>query len=182
VAAGHFDHVEDFGMLTNEEWDTVLDNPAKFTSVIRERTKLYEKLQELEPPFILDGTVIPIEQWPKKRSTPVVVASSGDTLVGIAGCPGQYTGTARVILSPDDPGELEPGDVLIAPITDPSWTPLFVPAGAVVVDVGAQISHAVIVSRELGIPCVVSVTDATRRIPDGARVTVDGTAGTVTVL
>jgi len=56
-----------------------------------------------------------------------------------------------------------------------------VPAGAVVVDVGAQISHAVIVARELGIPCVVSVTDATRRIPDGAAVIVDGTAGTVTV-
>jgi rifampicin phosphotransferase len=182
VAAGHFDHVEDFGMLTNDEWDSVLDDPVKFKAVIRERTKLYDRLQELEPPFILDGEVIPIERWPKKRSTPVAVATSGDTLAGIAGCPGQYTGTARVILSPNDPGELEPGDVLIAPITDPSWTPLFVPAGAVIVDVGAQISHAVIVSRELGIPCVVSVTDATRRIPDGARVTVDGTAGTVTVL
>jgi pyruvate,water dikinase len=86
-----------------------------------------------------------------------------------------------VILSPDDPTALEPGDVLIAPITDPAWTPLFVPAGAVVVDVGATISHAVIVSRELGIPCVVSVTDGTRRIPDGATVTVNGTTGTVTV-
>jgi rifampicin phosphotransferase len=72
--------------------------------------------------------------------------------------------------------------VLVAPITDPAWTPLFVPAGAVVVDVGAQISHAVIVSRELGIPCVVSVIDATRKIPDGAMVEVDGTNGTVTVL
>ena len=69
----------------------------------------------------------------------------------------------------------------MAPITDPSWTPLFVPAAAVVVDVGAQVSHAVIVSRELGIPCVVSVHDATRIIPDGAVVTVDGIAGTVTV-
>jgi pyruvate,water dikinase len=86
-----------------------------------------------------------------------------------------------VILSPDDPRHLDPGDVLVAPITDPAWTPLFVPAGAVVVDVGAQISHAVIVSRELGIPCVVSVTDGTRRIPDGATVTVDGANGTVTV-
>src|SRR5207302_9118374 len=108
-------------------------------------------------------------------------AASGDTLIGIAGCPGTYTGTARVVLSPDDPTGLEPGDILVAPITDPAWTPLFVPAGAVVVDVGAQISHAVIVSRELGISCVVSVTDATRRIPDGAAVIVDGTAGTVTV-
>jgi pyruvate,water dikinase len=86
------------------------------------------------------------------------------------------------VLDPSDPGALEPGDVLIAPITDPAWTPLFVPAAAVVVDVGAQVSHAVIVSRELGIPCVVSVKDATRRIPDGALVDVDGTTGTVTVL
>jgi pyruvate,water dikinase len=86
------------------------------------------------------------------------------------------------VLHPSDPAGLEPGDVLVAPITDPSWTPLFVPAAAVVVDVGAQVSHAVIVSRELGIPCVVSVHDATRTIPDGAIVTVDGSAGTVTVI
>ena len=86
-----------------------------------------------------------------------------------------------MVLDPGDPTALEPGDVLIAPITDPAWTPLFVPAAAVVVDVGAQLSHAVIVSRELGIPCVVSVTGGTRLIPDGAQVTVDGTAGTVTV-
>jgi pyruvate,water dikinase len=87
-----------------------------------------------------------------------------------------------VVLDPFDPRGLEPGDVLVAPVTDPAWTPLFVPAAAVVVDVGAQITHAVIVSRELGIPCVVSVTGATRKIPDGAMVTVDGTNGTVTLL
>ena len=78
--------------------------------------------------------------------------------------------------------DLEPGDVLIAPITDPSWTPLFVPACAVVVDVGAPLSHAVIVSRELGIPCVVSATGATKAIPDGALVRVDGSTGLVTIL
>jgi len=91
-------------------------------------------------------------------------------------------GRARVILDPFDGGELEPGEVLVAPITDPSWTPLFVPAAAVVVDVGAQVSHAIIVSRELGLPCVVSVTDGTRRIPTGALIEVDGTNGRVTVL
>lgn len=92
------------------------------------------------------------------------------------------TGVARVILDPIDPTALEAGDILIAPITDPSWTPLFVSAGGVVVDVGAAQSHAMIVSRELGIPCVPSVTNATRRIPDGATVTVDGDAGTVTIV
>ena len=70
----------------------------------------------------------------------------------------------------------------MAPITDPSWTPLFVPAAGVVVDVGAPLSHAIIVSRELGIPCVVSATDATRRIPDGATVEVDGDTGQVRIL
>ena len=66
--------------------------------------------------------------------------------------------------------------------TDPSWTPLFVPAAGVVVDVGAALSHAIIVSRELGIPCVVSATDATRRIPNGALIQVNGDSGVVTVL
>jgi pyruvate,water dikinase len=72
--------------------------------------------------------------------------------------------------------------VLIAPLTDPAWTPLFVPVEAIVVDVGGQMSHAVIVSRELGRPCVVAATGATTRIPDGALVRVDGSAGTVTVV
>ena len=103
-------------------------------------------------------------------------------LQGGPGAPGIVTGTARVVLDPSDPSAIEPGDIMIAPTTDPSWTPLFVPAAGVIVDVGAPMSHAVIVSRELGIPCVVSATGGTRRIPDGARVRVDGGTGTVTVL
>jgi len=71
---------------------------------------------------------------------------------------------------------------MVAPLTDPAWTPLFMAADAVVVNVGGQISHAVIVSRELGLPCVVSVTNATDRIVDGATIKVDGAAGTVEVL
>lgn len=81
-----------------------------------------------------------------------------------------------------DPGDLEPGDVLVAPVTDPGWASLFMAASAVVVEVGGQISHAIIVSRELGLPCVVSATGACQAIPDGAVVEVDGDTGTVTVL
>ena len=84
-------------------------------------------------------------------------------------------------LRPDQPGGLGPGDILVAPITDPAWTPLFLAAAGVVVDVGAQQSHAVMVSRELGIPAVVSATGTSATIPDGARVAVDGTRGIVTV-
>jgi pyruvate,water dikinase len=98
------------------------------------------------------------------------------------GCPGVVEGIARVVLDSHDPSALEPGDILVAPITDPSWTPLFVPAGGVVVNVGAMNSHAVIVSRELGVPCAVSVVDATKRIADGAMIELDGGAGTVTIL
>ena len=101
---------------------------------------------------------------------------------GIAGCPGVARGTARVVIDAADPRELGPGDVLIAPITDPSWTPLFLAADAVVVDVGATMSHAVIVSRELGIPCVVSAVGATTSIADGATLEIDGNAGTVIAL
>ena len=86
-----------------------------------------------------------------------------------------------MVLRPDAPGALGPGDILIAPITDPAWTPLFLAAAGVVVDVGAQQSHAAIVSRELGIPAVVSATGASVTIPDGTLVTVDGTRGVVTV-
>ena len=109
-------------------------------------------------------------------------AGLGDVLTGVPGAPGTARGHARIVTDPADARDLEPGDVLVAPLTDPAWTPLFVPVCAVVVDVGAQGSHAVIVSRELGIPCVVSVQDASRRIRNGALLEVDGAAGTVTIV
>jgi pyruvate,water dikinase len=108
--------------------------------------------------------------------------TAGEVLTGLGGCAGVAVGRARIVTDPSDPRGLEPGDVLIAPLTDPSWTPLFVPAEAVVVDVGAVMSHAIIVSRELGIPCAVSVVNASRRIPDGALIEVDGGAGTVRII
>ena len=111
--------------------------------------------------------------------TPV---TDGEVLVGVSGSPGSVRGIARLIFDPADPRDLQPGEILVAPNTDPSWTPLFMSAGGVVVDVGSPISHAVIVSRELGLPCVVSVSDGTRRIPDGALIDVDGTNGTVTII
>jgi pyruvate,water dikinase len=81
-----------------------------------------------------------------------------------------------------NPDVLNPGDILVAPITDPSWTPLFMAAAGVIVDVGAVMSHSVIISRDLGIPCAVSVTDATKIIPDGALIELDGDTGAVTIL
>ena len=169
-------------MLLESELEDFVANPHAFAAILAEREIGYLELFELEPPFIINGEAPPLSQWKRRTASTATHAVVGEVLTGVAGCPGVATGRARVILDPSDPFALEPGDVLIAPITDPAWTPLFVPSSAVVVNVGAQVSHAVIVSRELGIPCVVSVLDATNRIPDGATITVDGTNGTVTII
>jgi len=87
---------------------------------------------------------------------------------------------ARVVLDPNHPGSLEPGDVLVCPITDPSWTPLFLSAGAVACESGSIQSHAAIIARELGVPAVLSVAGITA-VADGTQLCVDGDRGTVTV-
>ena len=169
-------------MLLNDELDAFANDPDEFRARLAQRERQYLELFQLEPPFIVHRSVPPLSEWSRKGESRAAVVKAGEVLTGMSGAPGTYTGKARVILDPADPLALEPGEVLIAPLTDPAWTPLFVPAGAVVVNVGALVSHAIIVSRELGIPCVVSVTNATERIPDGATITVDGTTGTVTVV
>ena len=111
------------------------------------------------------GGAQPLHEWGRRGASAVEVASTGEVLTGTAGSGGVAQGRARVLLDPSDPTALEPGDILVTANTDPAWTPLFVPAGGVVTEVGALGSHAMIISRELGIPCVVSVRDATRRYP-----------------
>ena len=181
VAAGHLDHVKQIYMLVEDELDAYVADPASFRATLAERETDYLALYELEPPYIVDGAAKPLSEWARKADAVVAPIAVGDVLKGVAGSPGVVTGTAKVLLSVDDPTELEPGDILIAPSTDPAWTPLFLAAGAVIVNVGAVGTHAVIVSRELGIPCVPSIADATRRIPTGATITVNGHAGTVTI-
>ena len=168
-------------LVTAEELSGYVVNPAAWNDRLAARRQRREELARLEPPFVLTPDRMSTATWPICSDTAVPV-TAGEVLSGIGACPGVARGRARVVLDPYDPRGLGPGDVLVAPITDPSWTPLFLSAEAVVVDVGAVMSHAVIVSRELGIPAVVSVTDATRRIPDGALIEVDGTNGRVTVL
>ena len=186
VARGFFDEVEDFGFVQADEMEQLLaanaGDAGTWRSVVRERRAKYEELSAKIPQFVFVGTPAGPDTWEARSATSADRLSTGDTLQGMPGCPGVSRGRARVILDSNDPTALEPGDILVAPITDPSWTPLFVPAAGVVVDVGAPLSHAIIVSRELGIPCVISATDATRRIPDGALLEVNGSTGVVTVL
>ena len=180
---GTLENASDIYMLFMDELgDVVAGGLPDVKELIPPRLAHRAWLTSLEPPFILKGESTPNTSWPKKGERAITAVAVGDVLTGATGCPGVAEGRARVVLDPSDPLALEPGDILVAPMTDPSWTPLFVPAAAVVVDVGAALSHAVIVSRELGIPCVPGALDATKRIPDGATIRVDGDNGTVTIL
>ena len=181
VAAGVIAETEQIFMLTDAELDQIRFDPEAFRPVVTQRWAQYQTLFDYEPVFVVNGRVPLLSEMTRRSDKHLAKAVSGAVLHGAAGSGGVATGRARIVLDAADPEGLEPGDVLIAPQTDPSWVPLFVPAAAVVVNVGAMGSHAMIVSRELGIPCVASVVDATDIIPDGAMVTVDGNAGTVTI-
>ena len=102
-------------------------------------------------------------------------------LRGVPGSPGRYTGPVRLVRDETDFPKLRPGDVLVCPITSPAWSVLFVQAGAVVTDAGGVLAHTAVIAREYGLPAVLATGAATQRLRDGDRVTVDGTAGVVTI-
>jgi pyruvate,water dikinase len=143
---------------------------------IAERRREHVRLSKITPPKTV-GLALP----PRPA---VVAVAAGDATVlrGQTASPGRCEGVARVILDPAVDVELRPGEVLVAPYTDPAWTPLFLTAGAAVVEVGSFLSHAGTVAREYGLPCVVDVEGCTTRIRTGDRLLVDGDAGTVRVL
>ena len=172
----------DFFLVTVDELDDFVANPEMFASVIADRGRQRDYLQEREPPFVFDGEIPDPSTWPlrsSRRSTSM--PSPMTVLTGQGVCAGVARGTVRIVRDPADPRSLEPGDVLVAPITDPAWTPLFLAVAGVVVEVGAQQSHAAIVARELGIPAVVGVANATTRLIDGQTIEIDGSTGIVTV-
>ena len=182
VERGLYPEITSFAMLRFAEQHQAIDDADGWREIIEQRQAMFDLAAAKQEPFVIVGESEPLSTWPERSSVSVEPLQPGDSIQGLSGCPGISEGRARVILDSHDPTALEPGDVLVAPLTDPSWTPLFVPAAGVVVDVGAALSHAIIVSRELGIPCVVSATDATKRIPDGAMIQVNGDTGVVTVL
>lgn len=184
VERGHLGDPQEIFSLLDSELDEFLAEPASLRATIVEREASFAHLHDLEPPYIIGGDrpAPPISTWPRRNAGGDAMAVAGEVLQGAPGAPGVVTGRARIVLDPSHAPEMELGDILVAPTTDPSWVPLFLSVGGVVTNVGAVGSHAAIVSRELGVPCAVSVVRATARIPDGALVTIDGSTGTVTVL
>jgi phosphoenolpyruvate synthase/pyruvate phosphate dikinase len=145
--------------------------PADPQAVVGERKAARIRYGELEVPDSWSGMAQPARP----------AASRADRIDGTPASPGVVEGTARVVLDPIE-AVVEPGDILVARETDPSWASLMFLASGLVADVGGLMSHTAIVARELGIPCVVNTGSASRTIATGDRIRIDGTTGCLEVL
>jgi pyruvate,water dikinase len=135
----------------------------------------YERNLRITPPSVIIGHFDP------DHCPPEIVNGHQRTFQGLGVGAGVVTGRARVILRPDGGETLQPGEILVAPSTDPGWTPYFLTAAGLVMDLGGILSHGCIVAREYGIPAVVNVGPATRIIQNGQWLEVDANQGRVTV-
>lgn len=166
--------------VTIDELPRFVESPARYADVIAERAEQERYLNARVPPPWFDGHIPDPSTWPLREDARPPAPKPGATVSGIPVNGGVASGPARVIDDPGDPRGLAPGEVLVCAITDPSWTPLFLGAVAVVCDTGAMQSHAAIVARELGIPAVLSVPGITS-VVDGTMLHVDGNTGEVSV-
>ncbi|AKQ65861.1 Phosphoenolpyruvate synthase [Myxococcus hansupus] len=166
---------EDIFFLTLQEFHTVVRTNQVDESLIRLREDAYRSYQALTPPRVLtsDGEVLTGAY--RRDDVPA------GALVGLPVSSGTIEGRARVILDMAE-ADLEAGDILVTAYTDPSWTPLFVSIKGLVTEVGGLMTHGAVIAREYGLPAVVGVEHATRRIQDGQRIRVHGTDGYVEIL
>ena len=174
VRAGVVRDAEDVFYLTFGEFEDAVVTNRVTDGLIERRRDDFRSFEALTPPRVLtsEGEVIAGRY---RREAP------GDALIGLAVSSGVVEGRARVIADIAD-ADLEPGDILVTTHTDPSWTPVFVTVAGLVTEVGGLMTHGAVIAREYGLPAVVGVEDATRLIPDGGRVRVDGTQGFVELL
>jgi len=177
--------------LSLDEMAETLAGDTSSSARIPARRETYEKYCTLPPyPPIIIGHFDPFT-WasdPNRRSDyfdarkKEAVAISADAIKGFAGAAGCVEGIVRRIDRVEDGNQIQPGEILVTTITNVGWTPLFPRLAAIVTDVGAPLSHAAIVAREMGIPAVVGCGNATMLLKTGDRVRVDGGAGTVEIL
>ncbi|MFD4640379.1 PEP-utilizing enzyme [Lentzea sp. NPDC058436] len=170
AADGRLNAADDVFFLNFEE---MRSPQGDLRTLVAGRREVYDReMRRRHIPRVLlsDGT----EPEAVHHGTPV----EGD-LVGTPASAGTITGIARVVMDPVG-AHLEPGEILVAPSTDPGWTPLFLTAGGLVMEMGGANSHGAVVAREYGIPAVVGVREAVTRIRTGERITVDGSTGAVT--
>lgn len=166
---------EDLFYLTFQELQDVVRTQRVDALLLHQRKEAFKSHQALTPPRVLTSEGEAIAGAYRREDLPA------GALVGLAVSAGTVEGRARVLLDLSD-AELEPGDILVTAYTDPSWTPLFVTIKGLVTEVGGLMTHGAVIAREYGLPAVVGVEHATRRIRDGQRIRVHGTEGYVELL
>jgi pyruvate,water dikinase len=189
LADGVIDDANDVAYLSTDEAAAgAADATLRLQQAVSERKRQIEAWQKLTPPLHVGKpaaarTLNTAQKLFVKhfRGPDERILQDGRVIRGLAASQGVVTGTARVIRDLQDAERLGPGEVLVCGVTSAPWTPLFAIAGAVVTDAGGILAHSAICAREYGIAAVVGTSVGTRMIPDGALVTVDGTAGTVTI-
>ncbi len=187
VETGRVDSPNDIFFVYYDELDAAARGDLDVRQLVATRKREWEDNLKLSAPMTL-GLPISYEMIGKvspmlrRMFGAVAINPATATVVsGIGGNAGVVRGRARIVDSLADADELLAGDILVCPSTSPPWTPYFAVVAAVVTDAGGVLSHAAIEAREYGIPAVVGTREATRRIPEGAMITVDGSAGTVTI-
>jgi phosphoenolpyruvate synthase/pyruvate phosphate dikinase len=175
VQEGVIHEKEDIYYLTFEELGEVIRTNKLDYQIISKRADEYKLYEKLTPPRVItsDGEIIVGEY--KRENLPA------EAIVGLSVSSGVIEGRARVILNMED-ADLEDGDILVTPFTDPSWTPLFVGIKGLVTEVGGLMTHGAVIAREYGLPAVVGVESATKLIRDGQRILVNGTEGYIELL
>jgi nucleoside-diphosphate-sugar epimerase/phosphohistidine swiveling domain-containing protein len=171
VNAGVVDAADDVFYLLVDELDAL---PGDVAGLVARRRAEQIRLTGLVPPAVFSG------DW-QVASVAASALAPGETLTGVGVCAGRVRGRVRIV-GPETIDDLEAGEILVAEVTDVGYTAAFSYAGAVVTELGGPMSHAAIVAREFGIPCVVDAQHATRRLPPGALVEVDGANGTIELL
>lgn len=182
---------DDVFFLYIDEVLNLLSGDKSAVKHIPVRRKNYEKYKALPPlPSIIRGRIDPFK-WADDQNRridyydstrPMELDSNSESLKGFAGAAGRIEGIVRILTNPKDGDKLQAGEILVASTTNVGWTPLFPKAAAIITDIGAPLSHAAIVARELGIPAVVGCGNATTRLKTGDRVLVDGGQGIVHIL
>jgi pyruvate,water dikinase len=175
VRAGVLPEKEDVFYLTFQEFHDVVRTHRVDERLIERRKEAFRSYRALTPPRVLTSDGEAVSGAYRRDDVPA------GALIGLPVSAGTVEGRARVILDMAE-ADLEAGDILVTPFTDPSWSPLFVAVAGLVTEVGGLMTHGAVIAREYGLPAVVGVEQATRLIPDGQRIRVHGTDGYVEIL
>jgi pyruvate,water dikinase len=181
AAEGSIADPADVFFLEHADITAALAEPRDLRGIVAERRAAHARQLAIVPPRVV-GTASEEPVTADRFDGARLESADPNQLLGTGGSAGVVRGTARVVLTNDQFGRIQPGDIIVCPSSNPSWVPVFTIAGGLVTNTGGVLSHAAVVARELGLPAVVGVAGATEHIADGRLIEIDGGRGTISIL